>query len=499
MLPCIRLLFCLAMLSLSSVPATCFGQTPGTAGEYRTFKDTKGRTIKAVVISLQGDSVTLKRQDGKQYTLPLSTLSQVDQDFLKATSPNKANPPTKVVAGTDDNWPRFRGPTGMGTSSAKSLPLEWGAEDNLAWKTDLPGPGASSPITYGNHIYITCYTGYFVPGESGGSLDDLKRHLIALNRKDGTIVWNQGIQAKLPEEEKIRDHGYAASTPAADAERVYTFFGKSGVFAFDHAGKQVWQADVGEKTNGWGSAASPVLYKDLVLINASVESESVVALDRNTGKQVWKAEGIQEAWNTPIVITAPSGREELIVAKQGKVLAFNPDTGESLWSCDTDIGWYMVPSPVAADGIVYCLGGRSGTAALAVRTGGSDDVTDSHRLWTSQKGSNVSSPVYHDGHLYWMHEQLGIAYCAKAESGEIVYEERLKGAEQVYASAVLANGRLYYQSRLGKTFVLTAKPQFEQLAVNSLADRGVFDGTPAVSGNQLLIRSDKALYCIGKE
>ena len=269
------------------------------------------------------------------------------------------------------------------------------------------------------------------------------------------------------------------------------------MFCFTHDGKQKWQADVGSKTHQWGTSSSPVIYDDLLFINARVESESLIALNRSTGKEVWRASGIRESWNTPVVVTSKSGRKELIVAMQGKVLAFDPATGKSLWSCKTDIGWYMVPSIVAADGIVYCLGGRSGVAALAVRTGGSGDVTESHRLWTSIKGSNVSSPVFLDGYLFWAHES-GIANCAKADTGEIVYQKRLERAEQVYSSALLADGKIYYVSRDGRTFVVAAKPDFELLATNDLRDRGVFNGSPAVDGNRLLIRSDKFLYCIGK-
>lgn len=416
-------------------------------------------------------------------------------DVIGSPAPTGSGP----AQASSDDWPRFRGPSGMGVSDASGLPLEWSQSKHVAWKSALPGAGASSPITFGDRIYLTCYTGYFVPGQPEGSLEELKRHLLAIRLSDGEIVWDQAVAAKLPEEDRIRDHGYAASTPAADADRVYAFFGKSGVYAFDHQGKQLWQADVGSKTNGWGSAASPVLYKDLVFINASVESESLVALDRKTGEEKWRAGGIREAWNTPLVVTAPSGRQELVVATHGNVLAFDPDTGEPLWSCKTDIGWYMAPSLVAAEGVVYCLGGRSGTAALAVRAGGRGDVTDSHRLWTSQKGSNVSSPVIHDGHLYWMHEQHGIAYCAKAASGGIVYEQRLERAGQVYASALLADGRLYYLTRDGKSFVLAAKPQFEQLAVNDLSDRSVFNASPTVAGKRLLLRSDRFLYCIGEK
>lgn len=402
------------------------------------------------------------------------------------------------VAGSTKDWPYFRGPTGMGTSSATNLPVNWSMDENIAWKTELPGAGASSPVTFGDRIYLTSYTGFFVPGDDGGTTDDLKRHLIALNRADGTIVWDKAVKAKLPEEERIRDHGFAANTPAVDADRIYVFFGKSGVFAFDHSGNQLWQADVGEKTHNWGTSASPVLYKDLVFINASVESESLVALDRKTGKEKWRAGGIREAWNTPLVVTAKSGREELVVATQGKILAFNPETGDPLWSCKTDITWYMVPSLVAHDGIIYSIGGRSGVAGLAVRSGGDGDVTDSHRLWKITNGSNVSSPVYLDGHLYFMNDKSGIAYCAKAETGEIVYEHRLDRPGEVYSSALLADGRVYYLMRDGRTAVIAAKPEFEQLAVNDLRDRSMFQSSPAVDGSRLLIRSDKYLYCIGK-
>lgn len=397
-----------------------------------------------------------------------------------------------------DDWSRFRGPLAMGVSDAKNLPEKWSQSSGIAWKTSLPGAGASSPIVYGNKIFLTSYTGYFVPGEDGGSLDDLQRHLLCLDLSSGKVLWDKAIAAKLPEEERIRDHGYAANSVAVDAEHVYAFFGKSGVFAFDHAGKQKWQADVGEKTHGWGTSASPVLFGNLVFINASVESESLIALDRATGKQVWKAGGIREAWNTPIVIESQEGRQELVIATQGKILAFAPDTGKPLWSCNTDIGWYMVPCVVAHEGIVYCLGGRSGTASLAVRAGGSGDVTKTHRLWTSPKGSNVSSPVYLDGHLYWAHESREIAYCVEAKSGEVVYEKRLNRAGQFYSSALLADGKLYYVSREGKTFVLAAKPEYEEIAVNDLNDRSVFNASPAVAGNRLLIRSDKFLYCIGE-
>ncbi|MFM8274997.1 MAG: PQQ-binding-like beta-propeller repeat protein [Gemmata sp.] len=408
--------------------------------------------------------------------------------------------PALALALPAADWARFRGPTGSGSSAEKGLPAEWGAKAGVAWRAEMPGPGTSSPVFFGDRIFITCYTGYNVPGKAGGQQADLRRHLLALDRKTGKMLTNTPVEAKLPEQERIRDnHGYASSTPAVDAERVYCFFGKSGAVAFDHTGKQLWQADAGTKLSDWGSAASPVLHGELVFINASVESQTLYALDKKTGKEKWKATGIRESWNTPIVVTNKDGRDELVVAVQGKVLAFDPATGAALWSCATDIGWYMVPSLVAHDGVVYALGGRSGVAALAVRTGGSGDVTKTHRLWTSKKGANVSSPVFSDGHLYWANEATGTAYCAKAATGEVVYEERLPRADIIYASALLADGRMHYQSRDGRTFVVAAKPTFELIATNDLRDGGLFYASPVAADGKLFIRSDKYLYCLEKK
>jgi hypothetical protein len=270
------------------------------------------------------------------------------------------------------------------------------------------------------------------------------------------------------------------------------------LFAFDHAGNQVWRADLGDKLNGWGSCPSPILYKDLVIINASVESQSLIAFDRKTGKEVWRARGINESWNTPILVNLDGGKTELVVAIFRKILGIDPATGKELWSCNTEIDWYMVPGLVAKDGIVYCVGGRSG-GGLAVRAGGSGNVTGTHRLWTIKKGSNVTSPVLYGDHLYWMHENQGIAYCAELKTGNIVYEEKVDRADQVYASAVLGDGKIYYVTRSGRTIVVAAKPTFEKVATNELGRAGTFNASPAIADGKIFIRSDRALYCFGKK
>ncbi len=396
-----------------------------------------------------------------------------------------------------NDWPRFRGPNGQAKSSETGLPTEWSPDQNIAWKRKLPGGGTSSPIVYRDSIYLTCYSGYGVPREPRGEMRDLRLHVVCLNRQDGKLAWQRELRPRLPEQESIREgHGYASGTPVADEQHVYCFFGKTGVFAFTHEGRPVWHTTVGDGLNGWGSATSPVLYEDLVIVNASVESDSLVALDRQTGKQRWKLGGIRESWNTPIIVRSPSGKSELVVAIFGKILGVDPATGKQLWSCDTDIRWYMAPSLVTEEGVIFSVGGRTG-GSLAVRSGGRGDVTSSHRLWTRNKGSNVPSPILHEGHLYWMHEKLGIAYCAKAATGEILYEERLPRAGQVYASPVLADGNIYYFARNGRAFVVAAAPEFRLVArSDALEPRGRFDASPAVVDRGLLIRSHTYLYFI---
>lgn len=398
---------------------------------------------------------------------------------------------TLSQAAENSDWPGFRGLDRQGVAGQGAVP----AEPEIIWKTALPGPGGSSAAVKGERIYLTCYTGYAVPGESTGDIENLTRHLLCLNRADGKLVWEKKVKAVQPEQAKVRDHGYASSTPLVEGNRVYVFFGKTGVLAFDLEGNEVWRANVGSEVHGWGSASSPAIFKDLLIVNASVESGSLVALNKSTGKEVWRAGGMKESWNTPIFVPV-NGGTELVVAIMGAVLGFNPESGEKLWSCDTGIGWYMVPSLVNDKEVVYCIGGRTG-GGLAVRAGGRGNVTDSRRLWTITKGSNVPSPIWHKGHLYWFHENLGIAYCAEAASGKVLWEERLERADQFYGSPVCVGDKVFAVTRAGRLYALAAAPEFKQLGMRDLRDRGSFDASPSVDGNRLLVRSDKFLYSLG--
>lgn len=391
------------------------------------------------------------------------------------------------------DWPQFRGPGGLGISQTKDLPVTWSETENVAWKTALPGHGSSSPMALNDRLYVTCYSGYGIE-RNQGVMGDLTLHVVCVNGKSGTILWDQRLKPTLPESTRVRDHGYAAATPTTDGAHLYVFLGKTGVFKFDLDGHQIWQASVGTETHGWGSGTSPMLYENLVIVNASVESGSLVAIDKETGKEIWRTGGMDSSWNTPHLVQTPDGKQELAVTVKGWILGFNPKTGKELWRCAA-IPDYICPSIVSHQSILYALGGRT-SKAVAVRSGGRGDVTKTHKLWQADVGANVSSPVVHDGHLYWVSDRNQVAYCVSLADGAVKYSERVR--MQPYASTLLADGRLYVVTRNKGTLVLAAQPQFEQLAHNTLADRSTFNASPIVCNGALILRSDENLYAIKK-
>ncbi len=392
----------------------------------------------------------------------------------------------------------FRGADGLGSSSETAAPTVWSESQNLKWRTKLPGLGGSTPILVGERIYLTCYSGYgIIPSE--GDPNELMRHVVCLDRDTGEIAWSKPFEPKLPESNykggTSARHGYSTSTIATDGEHLFVFFGKSGVYCLDMDGKEKWKANVGDRTNGWGSGASPRLYKNLVIVNASVESRSLFALDKATGKEVWKVENIKGAWNTPTIVAALNG-DELVISLPQRIISIDPLSGEELWSCNgiPDRG-YVCPSVIAHDGVVFVIGGRKNTA-IAVRTGGRGDVTDSHELWRADYGSNVTSPVYQDGYLYWAHESRGIAYCLDPKTGALQYDERiLPRPGLIYASPLLVQGKIYYQSHESGVYVVQAKPEFKLLARNESGDDARSNACPLADRGRLLLRSDAYLHC----
>jgi len=401
---------------------------------------------------------------------------------------------------TADDWPQFRGRSGSATNDDTGLPLSWSDENNVIWKTELPGFGASSPVVIGDHVFLTCYSGYGLDVERPGETTSLERHLLSIDRNDGNITWKRNVPAAAKEANYVDflpQHGYATNTPACNGDRVYAFFGAAGVQAFDLEGTRLWQADVGHDVHNWGSAGSPVVYGDLLYVNAAVESDAFVALDKLTGREAWRVKRLISSWSTPLVVDVPGGEPELVVSVKGRLIGLRPKTGEELWVCKTKQA-YGAPSPIEHDGLIYAFGGRP-NMLLAIRPGGRGDVTESHVAWRAAGvGSAITSPVWYDGHLYSIDER-GMAGCVVAATGEVVYKERI--AEEgvgVYASPVAADGKIYAVSREQGTFVLAAGGAFKRLAVNRLtSDDSVFNATPAISRGQLLLRSNRFLYCIG--
>jgi outer membrane protein assembly factor BamB len=400
---------------------------------------------------------------------------------------------SSVAFGAD--WRQFRGPSGLGLSAEKGLPTSWSDTENVVWKTPLVGAGASSPIVVGDRIFVTAYTGYGVEEPGKGNLDELRLHVLCIDAADGKIRWKRELEPRQPESERVRDHGYAAPTPVSDGKHVWVFFGRTGVFKFDLDGKTIWHVEVGDETHGWGCGTSPVLVGDVVVVNASVESGSLVALDQKSGKEVWRARGMKESWNTPLVVELSNGKKELVVSVQGLVLAFDPATGKELWRCK-GIEDYVCPSIIAEAGIVYVVGGRQ-SRAIAIRAGGTGDVSDTNIVWEAKAGANVSSPVIRDGYLYGVSDRTTVAYCIRLSDGEVVFSERVRG--QPYASAVGADGKIYVVLRQGGTLVLAAEPTFKILATNRFEDRSFFNASPAIANGRIYLRSDRFLYAIGKK
>lgn len=432
------------------------------------------------------------------------------------------------------DWLRFRGPNGTGVSADDAAPpVEWSESKNLKWKIKLPGPGSSSPIVVGDKVLITCWSGYAADTERSGTQLDLKRHLICIDRHTGKTVWDRSVEAVLPEEPyrgMFAEHGYATHTPVSDGERVFVFFGKSGVIAFDLQGQQLWQRGVGtdDDRRSWGTAASPILYKGLVIVPATIESHALVALDKQSGEVVWRkeADGFESTWGTPVLVDSPSGETDLVISVPGELWGFDPATGKLRWYCESTRSDGVRSSAIPGQGVVYVIEGQGG-GSVAVRTGGQKDVSRSHVAWTGRSRGGVGTALLHDGKLYSI--SGGVVSCIDAKDGKQIYQARLNrggrsddsraGAAdgrsgfggggfggagggpggQDYSSPVAAGGRLYYITRSGDTFVIRLGDKFEQLGLNRFtSDTGDFSATPAISNGDLFIRSKYNLYCVSE-
>ena len=436
-----------------------------------------------------------------------------------------------LVAPVSADWPRFRGENGTGIATdAGSLPTKWSPTENLKWKVALPGPGSSSPIVVGDKVFVTCWSGYGTDRQAPGDQSQLRRHLVCLDRETGTTLWDKSIEPVLPEDDyrgMFTQHGYASHTPTSDGQRVYAYFGKTGAMAFDMDGNVLWQTKLGTESDprGWGSASSPILYKNLVIVTASAESEALVALDKETGGEVWRQEaaGFSGTWGTPILVPVDDQRTDLVIGVPFEIWALNPDTGKLQWYCEAMDTDSFCSSVVTDGGVIYAIEGRNG-GSIALRAGGKDDVTKSHVVWTGRHTNRIATPLVVDGRIYFFAN--GVANCLDTATAKEIYKARLGGSDTDvqgssqaasgprgsagparrgrggpmsgdYASPILADGKIYYVARSGMVYVLKPGDQFEQLAVNRMtSDTEDFSATPAADDGSLFFRSDKHLYCV---
>lgn len=398
-----------------------------------------------------------------------------------------------------DNWPAWRGPMGDGVTTETNLPLKWSATEGVTWKTPLPGGGNSTPVVWGERVFLTQAT------EKG-----VKRSLICFDRKDGHELWRHTVSCEKPEMTH-ETNPYCGSSPATDGERVVVSFASAGVVCVDFAGKVLWQRDIGEQRQIWGGGASPVIADDRVFLNHGPgPAQALYCFDKHDGKTIWKhdepggtsgeepaGDGKSEwigAWSDPL-LRRTGARDELFMPWPGRLCAHDPATGKVLWFCH-GLNPLIYTSPVFADGTVITMGGYGGNA-LAVKAGGSGDVTAS-RLWIQEKTrQRIGSPVVYDGHLYILTDS-GIAECRSLADGKMVWEERLKGpgpTGQNWSSLVRSGDRLYAVNQGGDAFVFRAAPKFELLATNSIGEKVI--ASIAVSDGRLFIRSYQHLWCLG--
>jgi len=428
------------------------------------------------------------------------------------------------------DWLRFRGPNGSGISEeAHPTPVKWSPE-SVKWKAPLPGPGSSCPIVVGDKVFVTCWSGYGIDRSSRdpGNQEDLRRHLVCVDKNTGKEVWKKSIDPVLPEDNyggMFAEHGYASHTPVSDGEHVFVFFGKTGVLAFDLDGDKKWQTSVGTESGArnWGSSSSPVLFEDLVIVPATAESESLVALNKETGKEVWKAEagGFNSTWGSPVLVESDD-QTEVVIAIPGEVWGLNARTGKLAWFSEIFNGGSMCSSAVVdSKGVVYAMeSGPRGGGAVALRAGAGDskDVTETNTVWSGNQSNRISTPLWFEDRIYTISNKT--VMCLNAADGKQIFRSRLKSSGgsassnegggrrggrggrggQDYGSPVLADGKIYYTSRAGETFVIQAGTKFDQLASNRVTtDSEDFSATPAISDGQLFIRSSKHLYCVAND
>jgi outer membrane protein assembly factor BamB len=422
------------------------------------------------------------------------------------------------AAKVSTNWPQWRGPDGQGVSVETGLPDEWSNTKNVKWKTPIAGRGHSSPIVWGKKIFLTtALDGAVIAGRPAGVTHKLSdgsdfvhpdavganlNHtfkVICLDRDTGKILWERVAYEGPVYDSRHKKASFASSTPATDGKYVFAFFGSEGLYAYDFKGKLLWKQQfnkLGTASVGYG--VSPILYENLVILQCddSGMQSFMVAFDKKTGKEAWRvARKVDVTWSTPVLVRTPT-RTELVASAAEAIISYDPLTGKELWR-HKGLESNAVPTPVVSKDLVVLTSGYPTKIALALRAGGSGDVTGTSQLvWSYNKGTAyVPSPILYGDYVYLMTDR-GLLTCLDAKTGKMEYEgARVPKATTFMASPVAYEGKILLTSEEGETYVLKAGPKHEVIRTNSLGEP-VY-ASPAIADGKIFIRGEQNLYSIG--
>ena len=424
---------------------------------------------------------------------------------------------TCVVA--DDRWPQFRGPGSLGVAEDPTLPDKWSTTENVAWKADIPGMGWSSPAVWGDHIFLTSVVssvegeapkkGLYFGGERKPATDLHRWMVYCIDFKTGKIRWEQEVKKGPPENPRHLKNSYASETPVTDGERVYAYFGNVGLFCFDMNGKPLWSKKWGPYATryGWGTAASPVVYKDRIYVVNDNDTESfMVALNKKTGEQIWRVEREQGTnWATPYVWENAS-RTEIVTPGTKKVRSYDLN-GKPLWEF-SGMSSIAIPTPFSRHGLMYIASGYVGDQhrpVYAIKPGASGDISlktgetsNSFIAWYHpQAGPYNPSPIVYGDYYYTLYDR-GFFTCHDAKTGKVIYDKvRIDPGVNAFTSSPWAfNGKIFCLSEDGDTFVIQAGSEYKLLGKNSLDEMCM--ATPAIVRGSLIIRTATKLYRITK-
>jgi outer membrane protein assembly factor BamB len=417
------------------------------------------------------------------------------------------------------NWSQWRGPDSSGVSGESNLPAEWNTDRNIRWKAAIPGRGHSSPVIWENRIFLTTgVEGEVVPGAKAvkhllegqefkhpDALGADRKHtlkVLCLDRDSGRILWEKTAYEGTVYDDRHRKGSFASPTATTDGEHVYAWFGSEGLYCYDFAGELVWKVSLGPiATLGMGTASSPVLHENLIILQCDEdngEKSFVVALDKTTGKQVWKNERkVQASWSSPLIVRGPQ-RSELVCSGNEWIVSYDPKAGKELWRAK-GVESNAIPSPVAGLGMVFVSAGFPVKRTYAIKLGGSGDLSGASGIaWQYDRGTAyVPSGILYEDLLYLMTDR-GILTCLNARTGAVQYDNgRVPFPATFTASPIAYEGKVLLTSEDGDTFVIKAGPKFEVLRTNSIGEP-VF-ASPAVSQGRLFIRGERNLYCISAQ